>query len=167
MTIIHNLTAVLSGIWGEAEEAPNCLTTYKITNIIINLAEKYLGRENVWLMRTLCTWMRQRLMMERLRPCATARSIICCHCMLIGYPPASSVVIVVVVLFFNPACFIFLQADHLYSPVFCFCFWFCLHRIMFLPDVGSLGGRRKDWQTFLSTDTYLKRHSLLVARTMS
>lgn len=98
MTIIHTLTAVLSGIWGEAEEAPNCLTTYKITNIIINLAEKYLGRENVWLMRTLCTWMRQRLMMERLRPCATARSIICCNCMLIGYPPASSVVIVVVVL---------------------------------------------------------------------
>lgn len=120
MTIIHTLAAVLSGIWGEAEEAPNCLTTYKITNIIINLAEKYLGRENIWLMRTLCTWMRQRLMMERLRPCATARSIICCHCMLIGYPPASSVVIAVVVLFFNPACFIFLQADHLYSPVFCF-----------------------------------------------
>lgn len=94
MTIIHTLTAVLSGIWEEAEEAPNCLTTYKITNIIINLAEKYLGRENVWLMRTLCTWMRQRFNdgatttlcnstinhLQSLHAYRIPTSIFCCYC---------------------------------------------------------------------------------------
>ena len=34
-------------------------------------------------------------MTERLRPCATARSIIWCHCVLIEYPPASPVVVAV------------------------------------------------------------------------